>query len=204
MKSPLKEVSPKSASSFNASLYVVHPSSGFTGKYFCRMELEHLKRLRQANQDLLQRLRMKQEEIRKRLPRTPLCPASLHNSTAPERSVHLPQRGVRVVSVLEVLGSNWALYDRLFLWSDVVKEMCKHAGAGRKWNMGSVRKITKITLFIVWSPIPFFLQRVQFLPKKCRFLYLRQERTLWNIILFFLLSTKAESLVAPQIGKSCV
>lgn len=115
MKSPLKEVSPKSASSYNASLYVVHPSSGFTGKYFCRMELEQLKRLRQANQDLLQRLRVKQEEMRKRLPRMPLCPASLHNRTAPERSVPLPQRGVRVVSVLEVLGSNWAWYDRQFL-----------------------------------------------------------------------------------------
>lgn len=57
------------------------------------MELEHLKRLRQANQDLLQRLRMKQEEIRKRLPSKPLFPASLHNRTATERSVPLPKRG---------------------------------------------------------------------------------------------------------------
>lgn len=57
------------------------------------MELEHLKRLRQANQDLLQRLRMKQEEIRKRLPSKPLLPASLHNRTATEKSVPLPKRG---------------------------------------------------------------------------------------------------------------
>ncbi|XP_035757715.1 migration and invasion-inhibitory protein isoform X2 [Egretta garzetta] len=57
------------------------------------MELEDLKRLRQANQDLLQRLRMKQEEIRKRLPSKPLFPASLHNRTATERSVPLPKRG---------------------------------------------------------------------------------------------------------------
>ncbi|KAM6371645.1 migration and invasion-inhibitory protein isoform 1-T3 [Pluvialis apricaria] len=57
------------------------------------MELEHLKRLRQANQDLLQRLRMKQEEIRKRLPSKPLSPASLPNETDTERSVPLPKRG---------------------------------------------------------------------------------------------------------------
>ncbi|XP_065711247.2 migration and invasion-inhibitory protein [Patagioenas fasciata] len=57
------------------------------------MELEHLKRLRQANQDLLQRLRMKQEEIRKRLPSRPLVPASLHNRAATERSVAVPKRG---------------------------------------------------------------------------------------------------------------
>ncbi|KAM6046652.1 migration and invasion-inhibitory protein isoform 2-T4 [Chlamydotis macqueenii] len=57
------------------------------------MELEHLKRLRQANQDLLQRLRMKQEEIRKRLPSKPLFPASPRNRTATERSVPLPKRG---------------------------------------------------------------------------------------------------------------
>ncbi|KAM6191711.1 migration and invasion-inhibitory protein [Sarcoramphus papa] len=60
---------------------------------FNRMDLEHLKRLRQANQDLLQRLRVKQEEIRKRLPSKPLFPASLHNRTATERSVLLPKRG---------------------------------------------------------------------------------------------------------------
>ncbi|XP_026718398.1 migration and invasion-inhibitory protein isoform X2 [Athene cunicularia] len=70
-----------------------HLSSGFTGNHFHRMELEHLKRLRQANQDLLQRLQMKQEEIRKRLPSKPLFPASLHNRTATERSVPLPKRG---------------------------------------------------------------------------------------------------------------
>ncbi|XP_064028314.1 migration and invasion-inhibitory protein isoform X2 [Pogoniulus pusillus] len=56
------------------------------------MELEHLKRLRQANQDLLQRLRMKQEEIRKRLPSKPCSPASLHNVAATERSVPSPTR----------------------------------------------------------------------------------------------------------------
>ncbi|XP_040442142.1 migration and invasion-inhibitory protein isoform X1 [Falco naumanni] len=57
------------------------------------MELEHLKRLRQANQDLLQRLRTKQEEIRKRLAGKPLFPASLHNRTTTDRSVPLPRRG---------------------------------------------------------------------------------------------------------------
>lgn len=41
---------------------------------------------------------MKQEEIRKRLPSRPLVPASLHNRAAPERSVPVPKRGVRVVS----------------------------------------------------------------------------------------------------------
>ncbi|KAM6336681.1 migration and invasion-inhibitory protein isoform 3-T4 [Alca torda] len=63
------------------------------GKCFHKMELEHLKRLRQANQDLLQRLRMKQEEIRKRLPSKAHSPASLHNRRATERSVPLPRRG---------------------------------------------------------------------------------------------------------------
>ncbi|KAM7083689.1 migration and invasion-inhibitory protein isoform 4-T4 [Ciconia maguari] len=63
------------------------------GNCFHRMELEHLKRLRQANQDLLQRFRMKQEEIRKRLAIKPLFPASFHNTTATERSVPLPKRG---------------------------------------------------------------------------------------------------------------
>ncbi|KAM6313081.1 migration and invasion-inhibitory protein isoform 1-T1 [Podargus strigoides] len=57
------------------------------------MDLEHLKRLREANQDLLQRLRMQQEEIRKRLPSKPLFPASLHHRTATERSAPLPKRG---------------------------------------------------------------------------------------------------------------
>uniref|UniRef100_A0A8V0Z1A3 Migration and invasion inhibitory protein n=1 Tax=Gallus gallus TaxID=9031 RepID=A0A8V0Z1A3_CHICK len=56
------------------------------------MESEHL-RLRQANQDLLQRLRMKQEEIRKSLPSKPLLPASLHNRATTEASVPLPKRG---------------------------------------------------------------------------------------------------------------
>ncbi|XP_064326475.1 migration and invasion-inhibitory protein isoform X2 [Phalacrocorax carbo] len=63
------------------------------GKCFHRMELEHLKRLRQANQDLLQRLRMQQEEIRKRLPSKPLFPESLPNRTATGRPVPLPKRG---------------------------------------------------------------------------------------------------------------
>lgn len=100
------------------------------------MESEHLKRLRQANQDLLQRLRMKQEEIRKRLPSRPLVPASLHNRAATERSVPVPKRGVRVVS-----------------------------GSSGK-QMGLV--------------------------------------ALQDIILLFLLSTKAESLAVPQTGKSCI
>ncbi|XP_042651054.1 migration and invasion-inhibitory protein isoform X2 [Tyto alba] len=58
-----------------------------------RMELEHLKSLRQVNQNLLQRLRIKQEEIRKRVPSKSLFPASLHNRAATERSVPLPKRG---------------------------------------------------------------------------------------------------------------
>ncbi|XP_014796889.1 PREDICTED: migration and invasion-inhibitory protein isoform X2 [Calidris pugnax] len=57
------------------------------------MDLEHLKRLRQANQDLIQRLRVTQEEIRKRFPSKLLSPASLQNSTATERAVPLPRRG---------------------------------------------------------------------------------------------------------------
>ncbi|XP_068514882.1 migration and invasion-inhibitory protein isoform X2 [Anas acuta] len=56
------------------------------------MELEHLSRLRQANKDLLQKLRMKQEEMRKRLPSKPLIPASLHNVATTEGSVPLPKR----------------------------------------------------------------------------------------------------------------
>ncbi|XP_069730930.1 migration and invasion-inhibitory protein [Phaenicophaeus curvirostris] len=54
------------------------------------MELEHLKRLREVNQDLLHRLRMMQEEMRKRLSSKPLFPASLPDRTATERSVPLP------------------------------------------------------------------------------------------------------------------
>lgn len=49
------------------------------------MDLELLKRLRQTSQDLLQRLRMKQEEIRKGLPSKQLLPASHHGSAAAER-----------------------------------------------------------------------------------------------------------------------
>ncbi|XP_054031940.1 migration and invasion-inhibitory protein isoform X1 [Dryobates pubescens] len=62
-------------------------------KCFHRMESEHLKKLRQANRDLLQRLRMKQEEIRKRLPSKPRCPASLHNIETTERFVPSSTRG---------------------------------------------------------------------------------------------------------------
>lgn len=76
------------------------------------MELEHLSRLRQANKDLLQKLRMKQEEIRKSLPSKPLIPASLPNVATTKRSVPLPKRGVCVGSVLKVLGSKWASYGR--------------------------------------------------------------------------------------------
>nr|XP_013795469.1 PREDICTED: migration and invasion-inhibitory protein isoform X3 [Apteryx mantelli mantelli] len=57
------------------------------------MELEHLKKLRQANQDLLERLKIKQEEIRKRLPSKPLFPASLHKKKPTEISVPVPKRG---------------------------------------------------------------------------------------------------------------
>lgn len=76
------------------------------------MELEHLSRLRQANKDLLQKLRMKQEEIRKRLPSKPLIPASLHNVATTGGSVPLPRRGVCAGSVLKVLGSKWDLFGR--------------------------------------------------------------------------------------------
>lgn len=57
------------------------------------MDLELLERLRQANQDLLQRLRIKQEEIRKGLPSKQLLPASLQSRTAADRCVPLPRRG---------------------------------------------------------------------------------------------------------------
>ncbi|XP_054251066.1 migration and invasion-inhibitory protein [Indicator indicator] len=70
-------------------------------KWFHRMESEHLKRLRQANRDLLQRLRMKQEEIRKRLPSKPRCPSSLHNIAATERSVPSPIRAENQVAAVK-------------------------------------------------------------------------------------------------------
>ncbi|XP_062449109.1 migration and invasion-inhibitory protein isoform X3 [Rhea pennata] len=57
------------------------------------MELEHLKKLRQANQDLLERLRIKQEEIRKRLSSKPLYPLSFHKKITTEISVPVPKRG---------------------------------------------------------------------------------------------------------------
>ncbi|XP_056364217.1 migration and invasion-inhibitory protein isoform X2 [Oenanthe melanoleuca] len=56
------------------------------------MDLELLKRLRQVSQDLLQRLRMKQEEIRKELPSKLLLPAPLQSSAAADRCVPLPRR----------------------------------------------------------------------------------------------------------------
>ncbi|XP_062363497.1 migration and invasion-inhibitory protein isoform X2 [Cinclus cinclus] len=56
------------------------------------MDLELLKRLRQANEHLLQRLRMKQEEIRKEFPSKQLLPASLHSSTDADRCVPSPGR----------------------------------------------------------------------------------------------------------------
>lgn len=100
-----------SASSIHTSIHAVHPSSGFIGGHVHRMESEHL-RLRQANQDLLQRLRVKQEEIRKSLPSKPLLPASLCNRATAEASVPLPKRGVCVRSVLKVLSIKWASYGR--------------------------------------------------------------------------------------------
>ncbi|KAM9370158.1 migration and invasion-inhibitory protein [Phaethornis superciliosus] len=57
------------------------------------MDIEHLKRLRQTNQDLLQRLRIEQEEMRRRLPSKSLFPASLPSRAATGRSVPLPRRG---------------------------------------------------------------------------------------------------------------
>ncbi|XP_029769445.1 migration and invasion-inhibitory protein isoform X2 [Terrapene carolina triunguis] len=59
-----------------------------------KMELEQLERLRHANQDLLERLKVKQEEIKKRLPRKPLSSSSLSRRTTPaERAVPVPKRG---------------------------------------------------------------------------------------------------------------
>nr|XP_032631283.1 migration and invasion-inhibitory protein isoform X2 [Chelonoidis abingdonii] len=59
-----------------------------------KMESEQLERLRQANQDLLERLKVKQEEIKKRLPRKPLSASSLSRTTPPaERAVPVPKRG---------------------------------------------------------------------------------------------------------------
>ncbi|XP_066420095.1 migration and invasion-inhibitory protein isoform X1 [Molothrus aeneus] len=56
------------------------------------MDLELLKRLRQASQDLLQRLRMKQEKMRKELPRKQLLPASHHGIASAERLILLSRR----------------------------------------------------------------------------------------------------------------
>ncbi|XP_059722620.1 migration and invasion-inhibitory protein isoform X2 [Haemorhous mexicanus] len=61
------------------------------------MDLELLKRLRQTSQDLLQRLRMKQEEIRKGLPSKQLLPASHHGSAAAERWRRVKEHQVNAV-----------------------------------------------------------------------------------------------------------
>ncbi|XP_067422934.1 migration and invasion-inhibitory protein [Emydura macquarii macquarii] len=59
-----------------------------------KMESEHLERLRHANHDLLERLKAKQEEIRKRLPHKPRSPSSLSKRTTPaERAAPVPKRG---------------------------------------------------------------------------------------------------------------
>ncbi|KAM9115983.1 migration and invasion-inhibitory protein isoform 2-T2 [Pangshura tecta] len=59
-----------------------------------KMESEQLERLRHANQDLLERLKAKQEEIKKRLPRKPLSASSLSRGTTPaERAVPVPKKG---------------------------------------------------------------------------------------------------------------
>lgn len=95
------------------------------------MDLELLKRLRQASQELLQRLRMKQEEIRKGLPSKQLLPASLHGSAAAERWIPLPRR----VVCARNSGKQMGLCDRrqLCLWCGVVKETYGHERALRKW-----------------------------------------------------------------------
>nr|XP_008165439.3 LOW QUALITY PROTEIN: migration and invasion-inhibitory protein [Chrysemys picta bellii] len=76
-------------------LTVMQPTfSGPLGTVMQKMESEQLERLRHANQDLLQRLKVKQEEIKKRLPRKPLSSSSLSRRTTPaERAVPVPKRG---------------------------------------------------------------------------------------------------------------
>ncbi|XP_075762342.1 migration and invasion-inhibitory protein isoform X3 [Pelodiscus sinensis] len=65
-----------------------------TGTVVQKMESEQLERLRHANQDLLERLKAKQEEIKKALPRKLLSATSLSKRTTfAERSVPLPKRG---------------------------------------------------------------------------------------------------------------
>ncbi|XP_058674807.1 migration and invasion-inhibitory protein isoform X1 [Ammospiza caudacuta] len=56
------------------------------------MDVELMMRLRQASQDLLQRLRMKQEKMRKELPRKHLLPASHHGIASAERLILLSRR----------------------------------------------------------------------------------------------------------------
>ncbi|XP_054147940.1 migration and invasion-inhibitory protein [Melozone crissalis] len=56
------------------------------------MDVELMMRLRQASQDLLQRLRVKQEKMRKELPRKQLLPASHHGTASAERLSLLSRR----------------------------------------------------------------------------------------------------------------
>lgn len=120
------------------------------------MDLELLQRLRQANQDLLQRLRAKQEEIRKVFPSKQLLPTSLHSSTAADRCVPSPRIVVCVVSVLEIQGSKWAFMTDSssacgVLWSRRHMDMKELLESG-VWNMESVRKVAALwLLFILWS-----------------------------------------------------
>ncbi|KAL9825298.1 uncharacterized protein GJ701_014254 isoform 2-T2 [Geothlypis trichas] len=66
--------------------------SGAKSTFQQLMDLELLMRLRQASQDLLQRLRMKQEKMRKELPRKQLLPAPHHGTVSAERLIHLSRR----------------------------------------------------------------------------------------------------------------
>nr|XP_025042921.1 migration and invasion-inhibitory protein isoform X3 [Pelodiscus sinensis] len=73
---------------------VMQPSLALAGTVVQKMESEQLERLRHANQDLLERLKAKQEEIKKALPRKLLSATSLSKRTTfAERSVPLPKRG---------------------------------------------------------------------------------------------------------------
>lgn len=120
------------------------------------MDVELLNRLRQASQDLLHRLRMKQEEIRKGLPSKQLLPASLQSSTAADRCVPSPSRVVCVVPVLEIQGSKQVSMTNSSSACGVVwprrhmdmKELLENG----MWNMESVRKGAALwLLFILYS-----------------------------------------------------
>ncbi|KAM7139413.1 migration and invasion-inhibitory protein isoform 1-T1 [Macrochelys suwanniensis] len=64
------------------------------GTVLQKMESEQLERLRHANQDLLEKLKVKQEEIKKRLPHKPVSASSCSRRTTPaERAVPLLKRG---------------------------------------------------------------------------------------------------------------